>query len=249
MKNIMSVDLEDYYCDLTFSEWEKYEDRVEENTKEILELFDKYNVKATFFTVGYIAEKFPLLIKDIQDRGHEIGTHSYAHIDLRKVTKEDFEKDLIKSIKIIESITNEKVFGFRAPFFSVTKDRNWIYDILRKYVAYDSSVFPVKTNLYGIPDAPRDIYHPSKKLITEKDENEEFIELPPLTLRLFGINIPMGGGFYFRFFPYFLLKYAIKKFNKKNKPAIFYLHPKDLDPKMQKIKQYSWHYYYGKKKT
>src|SRR5690348_10232182 len=121
IKNIMSVDLEDYFCDLPFSEWEKYDSRVEQTTNFLLDIFSKYKVKATFFTLGYIADKFPKLIKHIHDNGHEIGTHSYSHIDLRKVTEEEFKIDFLKSVQSIEKITGEKVLGFRAPFFSIDK--------------------------------------------------------------------------------------------------------------------------------
>jgi len=115
----MSVDLEDYYCDLPFSEWSKFEPRVEQNTHIILDLFDKYDVKATFFTLGYIGERFPDLIKEIHRRGHEIASHSYAHLDLRKNTKENVETDLLKSINILEKIIGRKISGFRAPFFFI----------------------------------------------------------------------------------------------------------------------------------
>ena len=247
MRNVMSVDLEDYYCDLPFSEWGRHEDRVEESTGELLAMFDRHDVKATFFVVGYIAEKFPSLIRDIQGRGHEIGTHSYAHIDLRRVTKKEFEEDLKKSIDIIAGITNDRVLGFRAPFFSVTEDRGWIFDVLREHVAYDSSVFPARAGLYGIPAAPAGIYNPSRGSIIRADESEGFVELPPLTLRFLNMNIPAGGGFYFRFFPYFITRHAIRRFNDRDRPAIFYLHPKDLDAGMPKIRQYGWHYYHGKR--
>ncbi len=247
MKNIMSIDLEDYFCDLPFSKWDTYESRVEMTTYDMIDMFEKYNVKATFFTLGYIADKFPKLIKNIQQKGHEIASHSYAHIDLRNGSEKEVLEDLQRSIQAIQNITGEEVLGFRAPFFSVSTEKPNIFEVIRGNFKYDSSVFPVKTNLYGIHNAPREIYHPSKKYFNKKDVNEKFLELPPLTSRFFFMNIPMGGGFYFRFFPYLITKNAIKRSNKKNKPAIFYIHPKDLDPKMPKIKEYSWHYYYGKK--
>ena len=244
--NIMSVDLEDYFCDLPIHNWSKYKSRIVETTTPMLELFKKYNVKATFFVVGYFAEKFPELIKEIHDQGHEIGTHTFSHIDLRKVNKSELINDLEKSISTIESITGEKILGFRAPFFSINRKNSWVFDILKKYFVYDSSIFPVKTPLYGLPSAPRNIYHPSENDITKEDQQEKFIEIPPLTLRLANYNLPIAGGFYFRFFPNFLIKAGIKKFNKNNYPAMFYIHPKDLDDKMPKIDSYSWHYYYGK---
>lgn len=243
----MSVDLEDYFCDLPFSEWPKYQSRIEMTTEKMLEEFDKYHVKATFFTLGYIADNFPHLIKKIYDKGHELASHSYSHIDLRKVTKEEFEKDFLKSLKSIKNITGEKVLGFRAPFFSINSNNFWVFDILRKHVKYDSSIFPVKTTQYGISHAPTKMYHPSQKNILEDDKEEKFIEIPPLTYRLLGYDLPIAGGFYFRFFPFFLIKKGINKSNKQNATAMIYIHPKDLDYNMPKVKSYSWHFYYGKK--
>lgn len=246
--NIMSVDLEDYYCDLPFSEWAKYESRVTKNTKMILEMFEKHDVKATFFVLGYIAEKHPDLIKEISELGHEIASHSYAHIDLRKVTKEQFEEDFLKSKNILEKITGKKVEGFRAPFFSINKNNYWVFDILSKNVTYDSSIFPVKTQLYGIPNAPRNIYRPSLSNIVNEDNRGNLIEIPMATHRIpFIGNIPIAGGFYLRFFPYWYMKLGIKKMNKEGNPAMLYIHPKDLDPGMPKIKKYNWYYYYNLK--
>ncbi|QLH07843.1 polysaccharide deacetylase [Nitrosopumilus ureiphilus] len=248
MKNIMSVDLEDYYCDLPFSEWPKYESRIMRNTEMILDLFEKYDVKATFFVLGYIAEKFPDLVKKISELGHEIASHSYAHIDLRKVSKEQFEEDFLKSINILEKITGKKVEGFRAPFFSINKSNYWVFEILSKKISYDSSIFPVRTQLYGIPNAPRFVYKPSLKNIVNEDVKGEFIEIPMATHRIPVIgNIPIAGGFYLRFFPYWYMKLGIKKMNKQGNPAMIYIHPKDLDPEMPRIKEYNWYYYYNLK--
>ena len=248
IKNILSVDFEDYFCDLPFIRWDEYENRVVKTTPVLLELFSKYKVKATFFVVGYFAEKFPKLINEIQEEGHEIGSHSFSHIDLRKTSKIEIEKDLIKSFDVLENVTGEKVIGFRAPFFSIDTNNSWVLNFLRKHVKYDSSIFPVKTSLYGVPNAPRQIYHPSQENFLENDENEEFVEIPLLTNRILSCyNLPVAGGFYFRALPYFLISQGIKKFNHNNRPAMLYFHPKDLDKNMPKIKEYSWHYYYGKR--
>jgi polysaccharide deacetylase family protein (PEP-CTERM system associated) len=246
--NIMSVDLEDYYCDLPFLEWPKHESRIIKNTKLILEMFEKYDVKATFFVLGYIAEKFPDLIKKISALGHEIASHGYAHIDLRKVSKEQFEEDFFKSINILEKITGKKVEGFRAPFFSINENNYWVFEILSKNISYDSSIFPVKTQLYGIPNAPRSIYKPSLNNIVNEDIQGKLVEIPMATHRIPLIgNIPIAGGFYLRFFPYWYMKLGIKKMNKQGNPAMLYIHPKDLDPEMPRISEYSWYYYYNLK--
>ena len=249
-KNIMSVDLEDYFCDLPFSEWHLHESRIEKTTDVILELFEKYDVTATFFSLGYIAEKFPHLIEKICSLGHEIGSHGYAHLDLRKISKDTFEFDLKKSIQILEKISNEKVLGFRAPFFSVNSKNTWVFDILEKYVKYDSSVFPVRTPLYGIPHAPRLIYKMNVKNPFEKNISGNLLEIPLATFP-FPIlsNIPVAGGFYLRFLPLQIIQAGIKKLNRDGHPAMFYLHPKDLDMDMPKISQYGPQYYWGLKNS
>ena len=247
-KNIMSVDLEDFFCDLPFESWSKYESRVLKNTNKILDLFEKYQIKATFFTLGYIAEKFPDLIKKIDDKGHEIASHSYSHLDIRKTTEKDFENDIVKSIKILEEIIGKKVLGFRAPYFSIDKKSFWAMKILSKYFKYDSSIFPVKTPLYGIRNAPRNIYKPNLTNPSIEDVESELIEIPLATDRIPIIgNIPIAGGFHLRFLPYFYIKYGLNKINNNNNSFIFYIHPKDLDPEMPKINEYAWHYYYNLK--
>jgi polysaccharide deacetylase family protein (PEP-CTERM system associated) len=244
--NIMSVDLEDFFCDLPFESWSKYESRVLKNTNKILDLFEKYQIKATFFTLGYIAEKFPDLIKKIDDKGHEIASHSYSHLDIRKTTEKDFENDIVKSIKILEEIIGKKVLGFRAPYFSIDKKSFWAMKILSKYFKYDSSIFPVKTPLYGIRNAPRNIYKPNLTNPSIEDIESELIEIPLATDRIPIIgNIPIAGGFHLRFLPYFYIKYGLNKINNSNNSFIFYIHPKDLDPEMPKINEYAWHYYYN----
>jgi polysaccharide deacetylase family protein (PEP-CTERM system associated) len=245
-KNIMSVDLEDFFCDLPFESWSKYESRVLKNTNKILDLFEKYQIKATFFTLGYIAEKFPDLIKKIDLKGHEIASHGYSHLDIRKTTEKDFENDVKKSIEILEKIIGKKVLGFRAPYFSIDKKSFWAMKILLKYFKYDSSIFPVKTPLYGIRNAPRNIYKPNITNPSIEDLETKLIEIPLATDRIPIIgNIPIAGGFHLRFLPYFYIKYGLNKINKNNNSFIFYIHPKDLDPEMPKINEYAWHYYYN----
>jgi peptidoglycan-N-acetylglucosamine deacetylase len=246
--NFMSVDLEDYYCDLPISEWSKFESRIEENTHVILDLFDKYDVKATFFTLGYIGEQFPELVKEISKKGHEIASHSYSHLDLRKHTKENVEKDLVKSINILEKIVGKEIKGFRAPFFSLDQNSFWAMEIIGKYFKYDSSIFPTKTPLYGIPDAPRFQYNPSLENPIMKDKDSKLTEIPLATYKFPLVrNIPIAGGFYLRFLPYFIMKKGIEKLNSSTNRAMIYIHPKDLDKKMPKIKEYNWYYYHNLK--
>lgn len=246
--NFLSIDLEDYYCDLPFSKWEFYEERVTNNTKKILSLLKKYNTKATFFTLGYIGEKFPDLIQQIVRDGHEIGSHTYSHIDLRKNSKEKVTEDIKKSVKILEDISGKEILGFRAPFFSINKDSFWVFELLEKLFLYDSSIFPVRTPLYGIPNAPREIYKISSNNPIINNEKGKLIEIPAAThnIPILG-NIPIAGGFHLRFLPYFFIKYGIKNNLKNNNPVMIYLHPKDIDVEMPKIEDYGWHYYYNLK--
>lgn len=246
----MSVDLEDHFCNLPYEEWSKYENRIVKNTKIILKLFEKHNVKATFFTVGHIAEKNPELIKEVVLQGHEIASHSQYHIDLRKMSPDSFEEDLKKSIKTLESISGEKIHGFRAPYYSINKQNFWVFDILKKYVKYDSSVFPVKTTLYGLPKAPRHAYKMSKSNPLLEDKNEKLLELPPATLKIPIIgNFPIAGGFYLRMVPLSFIKLGIKRINKQNKNAMIYVHPHDIDETRPKIRDVNPRAYWGIKKS
>jgi peptidoglycan-N-acetylglucosamine deacetylase len=248
MQNMMSVDLEDYYCDLPFSEWKKYPSRVVTNTKKILKSFKKHDIKATFFTLGYIAETYPDLIHDIVSDGHEIASHGYRHLDVMKMTPTSFEEDVVKSLEILNDVSGQKVIGFRAPFFSITENNLWTFKILKKYLKYDSSIFPVRTPQYGIPSSLRTYYPMSDKFPLHEDPDSDFFEIPLSTLKIPILgNIPIAGGFYLRFLPLKIIQFGINKLNMKNSSAVFYIHPKDLDPNMPKIQEYAWHYYWGLK--
>jgi polysaccharide deacetylase family protein (PEP-CTERM system associated) len=247
--NMMTVDLEDYYCDLPISGWNKYESRVVETTRTILDLFNEFKVNATFFTVGYIAEKHPELIEEVVSKGHEIASHGYSHPNVKDMSIMEFESDLTKSIEILRKVSGQKVMGFRAPYFSINKHNFWAFDVIRKHLRYDSSVVPVKFH-YGLSEAPRHVYRMSQKNPLREDSESKFIEVPITTLRLPIIgNLPVGGGHYMRFLPFTILKSGIKKFNRAGFPAIFYIHPKDLDPATPRIYGYAWHNYWGLKEA
>ncbi|WP_245871856.1 polysaccharide deacetylase family protein [Nitrosotalea sinensis] len=215
-------------------------------TKTLLDLFDRYKIRATFFTLGYIAEKHPELIKEIVSKGHEISSHGYYHMDLRSMTKDSFEQDLVKSLEILRTIGGEKVLGFRAPFFSISENNLWVFEIMKKYLKYDSSIFPTKTPLYGISHAIRNPYMISNENPLKEELNGPLLEIPMATLRIpFLGNLPIAGGFHLRFWPTSLLKLGIAKINKSGFPAMIYIHPKDLDPHMPRVPEYAWHYYWG----
>lgn len=241
------MDLEDHFCDLPLSEWSKYESRVEKTTKRILDLLETHGAHATFFTLGHVAENHPNLIQEIKNRGHEIASHGFFHIDIRKMSKSRFETELRNSLDILEKITGEKVLGFRAPWFSINKDNLWVFDILKKYLKYDSSIFPVRFH-YGFSTAPKYLYKMSNDNPLKNDNQSTFFEIPPTTINIPILGkIPAAGGIYLRFFPSFILRRAIKCSNKDGFPAMLYIHPQDFDPQRPRLKGLAWHNFYGLK--
>ena len=233
--NFLSVDVEDYFQVAAFekvissSDWEKYECRVVANTSTILDLFSRNGVKATFFIVGWIAERYPDLVMEIDRQGHEIGCHSYWHRKIYDLTPDEFRNDTIRAKDILENIINKPVVGYRAPSYSITKKSLWALDILTELgFRYDSSIFPVHHDNYGIPDAPRFAY---------TLEQKDMVEYPISTVKLPGINLPIAGGGYFRLFPYWFTSMALKWINMRDKePFVFYLHPWEIDPDQPRIK-------------
>jgi peptidoglycan-N-acetylglucosamine deacetylase len=242
----MSVDLEDNYCDLPFSTWNQYDDRILETSKIILDLFEKHNIRATFFTVGYIAQKHPQLIEEIISKGHEIASHGYSHMDISATDRQGFELDFIKSKQILEKVSGEKVLGFRAPYFSI-RNQGWAFEFLRKHIRYDSSIFPVKPH-YNCADAPRHIYTVSEKNHFEEDPMSNFSEIPMATLSLPVIGaFPIAGGFHLRLLPIQIVKLGIKQLNSSGHAAMIYIHPEDLNKTRARLPGYGWHYFWGLK--
>ncbi len=223
--NALTIDLEDWFQVynlskiIKYEDWDKQEKKIKENTHKILTILDKHKTHATFFVLGWIADKFPELIKEIHNCGHEIACHGYNHRPIFELTKTEFEKDLDRAIKSIKNITGVKPIGYRAPSFSVVKDTLWALDILqRKGFKYDSSMAPVKHPEYGIKGIPNQPF-----MI------KGILEIPLTTYH----GLPIGGC-YFRIYPYWLTKYIIKSIIKKNDFALFYLHPWELEPKIPK---------------
>ena len=245
--NILTIDVEDWYMDLDISTWHLYEHRVVKNTNKILNILSETNTKATFFVLGFVAEHFPELIEDIKDKGHEIATHGYSHTSIKKQTSTEFEKDLLKSIRILEKITKSGIKGHRACEFSIVEETSWAIDILKKNnLKYDSSVFPVKTHLYGVQDIPLRPYYISSLDIRENYPKDCFLEIPlsSYNIPILHKGIPVTGGFYFRAMPYWFISHAIKKINKTNRPIIFYAHPWEFDPEQPRIDELKWYHYY-----
>ncbi len=236
MVNALSFDVEDYYQVeafkefIRFEEWLKYPPRVVANTRKITGILDERNVKATFFILGWIAERFPDMVKQLADNGHEIATHGYAHRMVYKQSREAFEEDLIKSIEILENISGKKIIGYRAPTYSIVEETFWAFDILiRHNLLYDSSIFPIVHDRYGVPDGER---FPHK---IKRENGGTIMEFPLSTLRFWKWNFPIAGGGYLRLFPYWFLKKSLQRINKQEKPGLIYLHPWELDPEQPKI--------------
>jgi len=235
IKNAMTVDVEDYFQVSAFEpyidkkNWDSLEHRVEANTHKILDIFAEFDKKATFFTLGWVAERYPQLVKRIIAEGHELACHGYEHIRVTEQTPEQFKADIILTKKILEDISGKEIIGYRAASYSINSNNLWAHDILAEEgFKYSSSVYPVKHDLYGIPDAPRFCYEP----IAESS----FLEIPITTVKLGNKNMPCGGGGFFRFYPYFFSKWAFTNINSTNQSAIFYCHPWEIDPDQPKQK-------------
>ena len=247
MKNILTIDLEEWfhanYHEDVFDPQKTYAVRIVQNTKRLLTLFAEHKAKATFFVLGYVAEKHPQLIKDIAAAGHEIASHGYAHQLIYQQTPNEFKKDVSRAKKCVEDILGKQVKGYRAPSWSITSKSLWAWDILQELgFVYDASVFPIETYLYGLPSSPRFSHHP-----TFNGETLDLLEVPSSTIRIFNKNIPFAGGFYFRALPYPVIAQCIKTVNKEGQPAIVYLHPREIDPEQPRLdlnlKESLIHYY------
>ena len=245
MINAFTVDLEEWHHPefvTKFVPAHLRKDQVEDAVKPLLQLLNKYNVSATFFVVGEVAERHPELIEKIYEEGHEVASHGYSHKRLHELGKEKFEEDIRKSTTILESLIKEKIIGFRAPSYSIDQDTIWALDILENLgYKYDSSVFPLrfrKKSLYGIRNAPLYPYSPSREDITKEseDENRKIIEFPLSVVKLAGFKIPVAGGAYLRLFPAWFLRLAIKRINKEKRPVIIYVHPWETYEKTPRIK-------------
>lgn len=238
MKNALSIDLEFWYsAELIRPYAYESNDLILDMTKPILDLLDTYNTRATFFVLGKVAERYPELIEEIHEKGHEIASHSYSHKTLHDLGRACFEDEVEKSVLLLKKITGENVRGFRAPTFSLNNETKWAFDVLSKFkFEYDSSVFPMKTNLYGVQGAPLCPYWPSRDDISKEDKNGEckVLEIPPTICKIGFMKIPIAGGFYLRALPIPLLDALIRKTN-RNSFSVVYLHPWELIPLAPRI--------------
>ncbi|MCG7992584.1 MAG: DUF3473 domain-containing protein [Candidatus Thiodiazotropha lotti] len=236
--NAITVDVEDYYQvsafnkQITKAEWESYESRVYDNTHRILKIFDDSNIKGTFFVLGWVAERNKKLINEISELGYEVACHGYSHDLVYNQTPETFLEETKQSKAIIEDIIGRPIKGYRAASYSITEKSLWALDILTECgFSYDSSIFPIMHDRYGIPGA-KTMPH---RLKTEK--GNEIIEFPLSTVGVAKRRLPVSGGGYFRLFPYWLSKAGLNRVNRNDQmPFIFYMHPWEIDEGQPKIK-------------
>lgn len=232
--NAITVDVEDYFQVSAFekivnrSQWDGFPLRVHNNLERILELFDRFSVRGTFFTLGWVAERLPQLIRKISEAGHEIASHGYQHIRVTEQTPTQFRADIERTKRILEDVTGEPVQGYRAASFSIHSENLWAFNELEEAgYRYSSSVYPINHDLYGMPDAPRFPF---------RFQSGGLLEIPVTTSRIMGYNLPCGGGGYFRLYPYRFTRWVLRRVNKQDlQPTIFYFHPWELDSDQPKI--------------
>jgi polysaccharide deacetylase family protein (PEP-CTERM system associated) len=236
-KNALTVDVEDYFQVAALAEavdrqdWPTMEYRVEANTDRLLELFEQRDVKATFFTLGWVAERSPDLVRRIQKAGHEIASHGYSHQLVYNQTPDVFREETRKSKQILEDITGEPIKGYRAASYSITAKSRWALDILcEEGFTWDSSIFPVHHDRYGMPGTPHQPY------ILEAPEGGTLKEFPLSTCPVGNYRMPIAGGGYFRLYPYALSRWGLGKINRAGQPFIFYLHPWEIDTGQPRLK-------------
>ncbi|MCK4948036.1 MAG: polysaccharide deacetylase family protein [Candidatus Aureabacteria bacterium] len=238
MLNAFTIDVEDWFhvCDVDnkeskFDNWNKCENRVVDNTLLLLKILREHDTKATFFFLGWVAEKHPELVRKVSEDGHEIATHGYAHKLIYEQTPEEFSEDLKKSVNILEGIITEKVIGHRGAGFSIREDSLWALKIIAECgLKYDSTIFPAKRGHGGLESAE------SYPYLMDLERNLRMWEFPMSVAHVFGRKVPFSGGGYLRLFPYWFVKRSIGLINKRGKPAIVYIHPREIDIKQPRMK-------------
>ena len=231
--NALTIDVEDYFQVSAFApyiqraDWDARECRVERNVGRILDMLAAQKTQATFFTLGWIAQRYPHLVRRIADEGHEVASHGYGHERVSDLTPEAFAHDIRTAKHLLEDIAGVAVTGYRAPSFSFGQGNLWALDVLQQEgYRYSSSIYPIQHDHYGMPDAPRFAHR----------IRPDLIEVPPTTLRMFNRNLPSSGGGYFRLFPYALSRWMLRQVNQNDQqPAIFYFHPWEIDAAQPRV--------------
>ncbi len=230
VKNAMTVDVEDYFQVSAFEgiidrrDWDKLPHRVEANTERVLALFAEYDVKATFFTLGWVAERYPGLVRRIVAEGHELASHGFTHVRASEQSPQEFYRDIADSKRLLEDVAGVEVKGYRAPSYSIGARNLWALDELQRAgYRYSSSIYPIRHDLYGMPEAPRFSFYPRGAT--------GLLEIPVTTLELAGHKLPCGGGGFFRLYPYAFSRWALRRINRRDaQPGMFYFHPWEIDP-------------------
>lgn len=231
--NALTIDVEDYFQVSAFApyirreDWDSRECRVERNVERILELLAERGIEATFFTLGWIAERYPQLVRRIAAAGHEVASHGYGHQRATDLDRDAFSADVSRAKSLLEDLTGSEVAGYRAPSFSIGVKNLWAFDVLaRAGYRYSSSIYPIKHDHYGMPDSPRFAYRVGAGLI----------EVPVTTVRLRGRNFPSTGGGWFRLMPYAMSRWMLQRVNDRDRePAVFYFHPWEIDAGQPRI--------------
>lgn len=234
-RHCLSFDVEEHFQVSAFESpmrrrhWDQFESRVEANTERLLEILAQRSVRATFFVLGWVAERYPALVRRVALGGHEVASHGYGHELITSQTPNVFREDIRKAKAILESIVSQPVLGYRAPSFSITKDTMWATQILvEEGYLYDSSIFPVLHDRYGVPSANPDVH----QLLTESGV---LWEVPPSTVKCLGVRVPVAGGGYFRLYPYTLLRALLRKLENEGASLVMYMHPWEFDPGQPKM--------------
>lgn len=233
MINALSIDLEDWYHPELVRKYclDSNQPQIMNSTSKILNLLDKYKVKATFFILGDIIREYPDLIKKIYSSGHEIASHGISHIPLWNLNYQKLDKELKEFNVLIRDVLGEKIkiIGYRAPSFSLDHSTKYALNcLIENDYLYDSSIFPIKTTLYGLKDAPYSIYKPNIRKVNQIDNNSKIFEFPLSVVNIGKLKLPICGGFYLRLIPYLLYKTLLKKINKEKNPFIIFFHPWEI---------------------
>jgi len=220
----MSVDVEDWYQS-TLDPNAELSDRFEQSTDKVLRAFSAAGIKATFFVLGLAAEKAPRLVRAIADAGHEVQSHGYGHVEVFKLSEDAFRQDVVRAKAVLEDILGTEIFGFRAPFFSIDERTPWAFDVLAETGhRYDSSIFPIKMRWYGING------YPPEPRIVETPRGRRIVEMPIACFNCLGRRWPVGGGGYFRLWPYWVIRRAFRQLDRLGRPGVVYMHPCEYDP-------------------
>ena len=234
-RNAMSVDVEDYFQVSAFdgkvqrADWDELPLRLERSMDTILQLFDDQDTKATFFTLGWVAERLPQVIRQIVASGHELASHGFEHVKVHEQDRETFRSDVRRTKALLEDVGGIPVKGYRAASFSIDGRTPWAFDTLAEEgYLYSSSVYPIRHDHYGMPDAPRFGFRP--------EGSQGLLELPITTAKFAGLNLPCGGGGYFRLLPYSYTRWGLRRVNRRDgRACIFYFHPWELDPEQPRL--------------